>query len=147
MCRHERPPLFLWEAKLKPKYICSSTSFPLLSQLANFNCTQCTGCLKDDDICACAGSPELDNCCCSNWAEEISALSFLSSCPTQGGLRRLGLGVVWEVLWFGGHKPRSVLAGCPPSPQHCYPPCPCPALLLCSGPPSGLSPEIQETRS
>lgn len=89
--------------------------------------------------------PALDNCSCSNWAEEIPTLSFLSSCPPQGGLRRLGLG--WEVLWFGRHEPRSVLAGCPPSPQHCCPACQCPAVLLCSGIPSGLPPEIRETRS
>lgn len=55
MCRHERPPLLLWETKLKLKYVCSSTLFPLLNQLANFNCTQGAGCLKNC-ICGYAGS-------------------------------------------------------------------------------------------
>lgn len=93
MFRHERSPLFLWETKLKPRYICSSSLSLLLSQLANFNYSQCTGCLKNYYMCLC-WIPVLENCSCSNWAEEIPALRFLYSCPTQGGLRRLGAGLV-----------------------------------------------------
>lgn len=133
---------FPWETRLKPRYICSSTSFPLLSQRANFSRMRCTGRLKDDDICG-SWIPVLGNCSCSSWAEEIPALSSPSSCACWGW--RGGQGSPGRSCGLEGTSP-GVSSQAAPSPQHRCPPCRCSALLLCAGAPAGRSPEIRETR-
>lgn len=146
MCRQWKAS-FPREAKLKPRSnICSSTSFLLLSQLANFNHTRCTECLKDNDICGCAGFQCLAIAPAAAGQRRFLHWAPPPPAPPERAEKAGSMGWSGRSCGLEGTSPW-VSSQVAPRPQHHQCPlCQCPALLLGSGAPLGLSPEIRETR-